>query len=43
MKKIVVGVAVMALLLSGCNNTNNQQGAETTQTETTATTPEAEV
>lgn len=43
MKKIIIGVAVMALLLSGCNNTNNQQGAETTQTETTATTPEAEV
>ena len=43
MKKIIMGVAVMALLLSGCNNANNQQGAETTQTETTATTPEAEV
>ena len=43
MKKIIMGVAVMALLLSGCNNANNQQSAETTQTETTATTPEAEV
>ena len=38
-----MGVAVMALLLSGCNNTNNQQGAETTPTDTTAVAPAAEV
>ena len=43
MKKVVMGVAVMALLLLGCNNTNNQQGAETTSTDTTAVAPAAEV